>query len=380
MATMARGLAEALRGFQEGRAQRQMWDYQRERDRRAEEQARLAAERQARLDEQNRAMMEAQIAQMQDAARRANEQLALQQTKARQELQTEGYRPDGSPVEGFLRGMGQDIAQLPTETIGGVRMRRVARPDAQMAEDRARLDLVGRANAEARERDQLVAQLPAPVRARAAGLPLATVRGLVQQVLGRELLPREATPVNLQVVDTDQGKMLLDPRSGATRPMRAPDGQPVRAPQGRADATEERKFQAAELATQQIVPMLQEYKRMIQTTGPQLMAGDDPAVNAMTSLGRQIQLAYKGPDFAQLGVLAGPDMEILEDVVSSPTGARAWWRGKEAIAAQIDQVLNNIERGRRLRHQLSGREKEYQPLVPTGDRKAELRALKTPGR
>lgn len=373
MTSFARGLAEALRGYREGRAQRQQWDYQQQRDRQADQLAQAAQARQTQL-------MEAQIAQMQDAARRANEQLALQQTEARQQLQTEGYRPDGSPVEAFLRGMGQDPAQLPTETIGGVRMRRVARPDAQMAEDRARLDLVGRANAEARERDQLVAQLPAPVRARAAGLPLATVRGLVQQVLGRELTPREPTPVNMQVVDTDQGKMLLDPRSGATRPMRGPDGQPVRAPQGRADAVEDRKFQAAELATQQIVPMLQEYKRMIQTTGPQLMAGDDPAINAMTSLGRQIQLAYKGPDFAQLGVLAGPDMEILEDVVSSPTGARAWWRGKDAIAAQVDQVLGNIERGRRLRFQLSGREKEYTPLVPTGDRKAELRALKTPGR
>lgn len=380
MATMARGLAEALRGFQEGRAQRQMWNYQRERDRRAEEQARLAAERQARLDEQNRAMMEAQIAQMQDAARRANEQLALQQTKARQELQTEGYRPDGSPVEGFLRGMGQDIAQLPTETIGGVRMRRVARPDAQMAEDRARLDLVGRANAEARERDQLVAQLPAPVRARAAGLPLATVRGLVQQVLGRELLPKEPTPVNLQVLDTDQGKMTFDPRSGATRPLMGDGGQPLRGARGGADAVEDRKFRAGELQSQELIADLLDYRKMVQENGPRLMAGDDAAINAMVSLAKQLQLKYKGENFAQLGVLAGPDVEILEDVISSPTGVPAVLRGKTGITAKLDDLLTRIERGRRLRHQLSGREKEYQPLVPTGDRKAELRALKTPGR
>lgn len=370
---LARGLAGALRGFREGRMERDQWNTQ------VAQQEQLLR-RQQEQDARNAALLQAQIAQMQEASRRANEELALRQQDRRMQLRNEGYQEVGSPGEALARFTGANVEQLPTETVGGVQMRRSGRSQAQMTQDRAARDAWAARMDEAKERDQLVAQLPPNVRARAKGLPVASVRALTQQLLARDLMPKETAPVNLQVLDTDQGKMTFDPRSGATRPLMGDGGQPLRRARGGADAVEDRKFQASELAVQQIVPMLQEYKRAIQTTGPQLMAGDDPSVNAMTSLARQIQLAYKGPDFAQLGVLTGPDLDILEDVIASPTGPKAWWRGKDAIAAQIDQVLGNIERGRALRYRLTGREADYQPLVQTGDRKAELQALKTPGR
>jgi hypothetical protein len=40
----------------------------------------------------------------------------------------------------------------------------------------------------------------------------------------------------------------------------------------------------------------------------------------LASMVRQIQLTLKGPEFLQLGVLAGPDMALLDEMVPNPTG------------------------------------------------------------
>ena len=369
---LARGLAGALRGFREGRMERDQWNTQ------VAQQEQLLR-RQQEQDARNAALLQAQIAQMQEASRRANEELALRQQDRRMQLRNEGYQEVGSPGEALARFIGANVEQLPTETVGGVQMRRSGRSQAQMTQDRAARDAWAARMDEAKERDQLVAQLPPNVRARAKGLPVASVRALTQQLLARDLMPKDTAPVNLQVLDTDQGKMTFDPRSGATRPLMGDGGQPLRGARGGADAVEDRKFRAGELQSQELIADLLDYRKMVQENGPRLMAGDDAATNAMVSLAKQLQLKYKGENFAQLGVLAGPDVEILEDVISSPTGVPAVLRGKTGITAKLDDLLTRIERGRRLRYQLAGKEQEYQPLY-TGDRKAELQALKTPGR
>ena len=57
------------------------------------------------------------------------------------------------------------------------------------------------------------------------------------------------------------------------------------------------------------------------------------------------QLTYKGDSFAKLGVLAGPDMNILNQIIEDPTQIAGLAKGKEGIVKRLMDLKNSINYG-----------------------------------
>ena len=64
----------------------------------------------------------------------------------------------------------------------------------------------------------------------------------------------------------------------------------------------------------------------------------------MNSLARQIQLDAKNQDFFALGVLAGPDLDLLESVIPTSSKLSNILMPASSALAQIDSFKNNLER------------------------------------
>ncbi len=74
----------------------------------------------------------------------------------------------------------------------------------------------------------------------------------------------------------------------------------------------------------------------------------NPASNVRKSIEqdlKNLQLLYKGPAFAQLGVLAGPDMAILDSVIENPGTLSNLISGKKGVTSRYDSLLNNVNAG-----------------------------------
>jgi hypothetical protein len=63
------------------------------------------------------------------------------------------------------------------------------------------------------------------------------------------------------------------------------------------------------------------------------------------NLRRDLQLVYKNEDFAKLGVLAGPDMAILEQIIENPASVSNLISGKEGVAQRLRSVADRAETG-----------------------------------
>jgi hypothetical protein len=149
--------------------------------------------------------------------------------------------------------------------------------------------------------------------------------------------------------------------SSPQQPAQPPRGVFGKAPDTGMSDAERKSFNEAEVASRQLVTMLNQYKAALAQNGTAMFDGSDPKRNAMSSLQRQILALYKGPAFANLGVLAGPDMELLDQIVSPATGMMAKAKGTEGITAQINEVLKNAEMTRAARHDVLG--VPYKPIT-----------------
>jgi hypothetical protein len=58
---------------------------------------------------------------------------------------------------------------------------------------------------------------------------------------------------------------------------------------------------------------------------------------------RDLQLIYKNPSFAELGVLTGPDLQILEQVVERPGAVSNLLAGKDSVLAGYDEIGKRIQ-------------------------------------
>jgi hypothetical protein len=421
MATIARGLARALEGWQQGRMVRDQ-----------REQVQLERE-------QRRALLELQMQQMREVAARQ----AAQEARATREEQRSAVGAGMLPLDALgAQDMPGATPRTPVfqQEIGGQPYGMAELPDQRQHQATMRATIAARqlktqeaARQKAQEqaqdsavRQQALATLPPPMQRVLEGLPTAQLlevagkradrlvnpprepqrqpltqqggdgfmyysedggrnwrRGNVEGLDGSaDPPPPRPAPAAAPPGDTLlRGLGISGPSASAPTPVASgaqPAAQP-RGPFGRAtaqgDATAQSKFQASEQAAQELVAMLQEYRTKLEEVGPQWTAGRDPRVNDLQSLAMQIKLKYKGPDFAGLGVLAGPDMEVLDAVLASPTGLNAKVKGTGGLKAQINSVIGNVERGRRIRYQLSGRPGEYAPLdVP--DAGGDLNALR----
>jgi len=77
-------------------------------------------------------------------------------------------------------------------------------------------------------------------------------------------------------------------------------------------------FKKSIFAESKLKPKLDEIIKLIETEGNQVLGAKADILKGKL---RGIQLDIKGPEFAALGVLAGPDVEILESVTGDPTSA-----------------------------------------------------------
>jgi hypothetical protein len=105
-----------------------------------------------------------------------------------------------------------------------------------------------------------------------------------------------------------------------------------------------KKFKSGSAAAMTLLNNLNEFQGLIGKHGAELMPGD--AKNRLNSLARDIQLSAKNEDLYSLGVLTGPDLKLLEEIIDAPTGF--WenmnpWAGNlsQSKAQQFREMINN---------------------------------------
>jgi hypothetical protein len=106
-----------------------------------------------------------------------------------------------------------------------------------------------------------------------------------------------------------------------------------------------KKFKAAAGSARALLSNLNEYQNLVNEYGTEI---GGKVAQRMDSLVRDIQLAAKNEDLYGLGVLTGPDLALLEEVVgSAPTGLGAKlnpmsWGGSKANnkAEQFREMIN----------------------------------------
>ena len=77
------------------------------------------------------------------------------------------------------------------------------------------------------------------------------------------------------------------------------------------------------------------YRKLILETGPTLIPGESKLVLSAGYADLMLQLK----ELAKLGVLAGPDMEIMAQIIKDPTKLGAQMYDRDSLLAQLDQVL-----------------------------------------
>jgi hypothetical protein len=103
------------------------------------------------------------------------------------------------------------------------------------------------------------------------------------------------------------------------------------------------------------------YKSMAKEYGamPAWQAFTDPEkYNKFTAAYADLQLEIK--ELANLGVLAGPDMDLIERVVQDPTSIRSnlaqYYSGKNPLAGQLDIVEQKIEAAKKRAEEKYGKD------------------------
>ena len=77
------------------------------------------------------------------------------------------------------------------------------------------------------------------------------------------------------------------------------------------------------------------YRKLILETGPTIIPGADKLVLSAGYADLMLQLK----ELAKLGVLAGPDMDIMAQIIKDPTKLGAQMYDRDSLLAQLDEVL-----------------------------------------
>jgi uncharacterized phage infection (PIP) family protein YhgE len=107
-------------------------------------------------------------------------------------------------------------------------------------------------------------------------------------------------------------------------------------------ADDAKKFKSGVAAARSLLNNLNEYQALVDEYGSE-MGGE--VAQKMDSLARDIQLSAKNEDLYGLGVLTGPDLALLEEIIEAPTGLGANlnpFAGSKAVnkAQQFREMLN----------------------------------------
>jgi len=143
-----------------------------------------------------------------------------------------------------------------------------------------------------------------------------------------------------QVIETANGPMLLDTRTGQARPIMS-GGQPVAGGKPLPEAATKQVTGATNLKD-----AINNYKTKLEGFSTVDMANP----NARASMGNAYNnMMLQAKEAYNLGVLNGPDYQILQSVVKDPTSAGALFVSKKALneqasdlAKQADVIISNV--------------------------------------
>lgn len=129
------------------------------------------------------------------------------------------------------------------------------------------------------------------------------------------------------------------------------DGQPAleKIPGGPADKPEieytpgqKAKFTQQATALNSIEFAADEYRNAVKKFGTRLIANpNDPNTAELEAAHTNLMMVLKSPEMFALGVLTGPDLDILEKSVTPPTGFKSFGANSETISRRLD-VLNRF--------------------------------------
>jgi hypothetical protein len=163
---------------------------------------------------------------------------------------------------------------------------------------------------------------------------------LIYQDGRTEIIPKGVQGPAGQVLETANGPMLINTRTGAATPIMA-GGQPVTGGKPLPEAANKQVTGATNLKD-----AINNYKAKLESFSTTDMVNPNARAlmgNAYNNMMLQAKEAYN------LGVLNGPDYQILQSVVKDPTSAGALFVSKKALneqasdlAKQADIIIGNV--------------------------------------
>jgi hypothetical protein len=150
-----------------------------------------------------------------------------------------------------------------------------------------------------------------PLQAQLAGETEVAQRGRALQREQTRFQTDEAIRLNTAKINAKEAKE-------AQMGILIPDMKPIKGVSITKDSV--KKVKSAKAATDSLIPTLKALTKMFKDEGTEF-AG--PKAAKMEQLVRDAQLIYKSEDFAGLGVLTGPDLRLLEEILPDLTSAGA---------------------------------------------------------
>lgn len=357
MSGLGAALARGLAGYAQGRAVADERDYRRAQDA-------AAAERQAAKDKEDAEYRRLMMAQMTQQMQRQTAQDGIAAEGRTNEAVARGFRPVGDQWDTFNDMVGIDPSKAETISVNGQPMRKVA--PTQQFQDGMRqkreqdASLLQAAESQRAQFEALRQQLPASIRPLATDLKSA--QALAAKVAEQRMAPpRQESPVNMQVIQTADGPMAFNPRTGRAEPITA-GGKPVQAqPNGKAMGLTGEPAKRAE-AMSAVEKELTAYRAMLDTQGPSLLNLRNEDKTKLESQYGNLQMALK--EAYNLGVLNGPDLALIEKQITPPVGIAAVAKGKPALLGQVDQVGASMKRRQQAQGEVYGT-KQAAPSVNT---------------
>lgn len=161
-----------------------------------------------------------------------------------------------------------------------------------------------------------------------------------RQVAGSSRAPSsEGGAVNWQTIQTPQGVMQLNPRTGAVRPVFGPDGQTIQKESTSKPSEGERMAGAALMMAQDAAPMLDQVERSVAAS----------VVNRIPVIGNLVT-----PEYEQLANQAGMQLLGAYNLVVSGKGVteQEFERNKETFMPMPGDKAGTLQRKRQARAQM----------------------------
>jgi hypothetical protein len=109
------------------------------------------------------------------------------------------------------------------------------------------------------------------------------------------------------------------------------------------EKAELKQFRDRSAKVPRVIEKIEKLKSLITKYG----AYENPYGEAgvlMRQLNNDLKLDLKGPEFKALGVLAGPDMDILEALIPDPSSWQNAMRGDKSVTRSLDALRDNLQK------------------------------------